>query len=106
MEQRARIILVGEHGVGKSRLAALIAAGSGLPIVEEWDGASCLPMRCIAVSNAIHPDVVESLSLVRGAVVLVVRSLTVDPPVVPEPVAEVTVTGNISDLKKSISEDA
>jgi hypothetical protein len=99
-----RIIIVGEQGVGKSQLAALIAAGSGLPVVEEWDGQSDLPDQCIAVSNLGGTR--SFMRLFDGALLLNVAAVGVAKPSLPAPVAEVTVTGNVSDLKKSILADA
>lgn len=102
MEQRNRIIVVGFEGTGKSQVAELIAAGSGLPIVEEWNGDSSLPLQCVAVTNAFHPESARELSLVHRAVV-VVAYCAVKPPVLPDPVAEVTVTGVVGDFDDSVS---
>jgi hypothetical protein len=96
-----RIIIVGEQGVGKSQLAALIAAGSGLPIVEEWDGISELPAQCIAVIT-IDPIDFDLHEYPSGCFFVGVIGNEMEKVMLPTPIGEVTVTGNISDFKKSI----
>ena len=59
------IIVVGDQGCGKSRIARALANEFGLPVVDDWNGRSPLPVAAVVTTNVLDVEPWLGVLMVR-----------------------------------------
>jgi len=63
-----KILIVGDQGIGKSRIGEALAARLGVPLIDDWDGECTPRYDAVMVSN-----IENAAALVDGADVLLMQ---------------------------------